>query len=645
MPPRAAARRRARRPTATRGRPAPHASTPPRPAASTSAVSAPAAESPSSRPHSSTPRAAAAPASGAPPASRLPSRHASQTASSAHVRTRKTQTTGAAWPSGASSAQTATGSGLKAGPSRVSSPPSATSRPHRSHIHGSYEGAGATTTRESAASAAATAVARHTPCEASGSGCKAGRGGEQARAWTLPRRSPPPCSSAGRPSCSRRAGLEGAAAATVAATLVDASLRGVDSHGVARTPIYVERLRAGGINARPQPRIEREAGALALMDGDDGPGQVAGVLATDHSIELGAALRDRRRRGAAQQPLRRRRLLRDARGACGADRLSTTNADPLVIPFGGRGPGARHEPDRVRRAAARRRVLPRHGHEPGRDQPRSSTRATRDARSRRAGASTPRAAPRRTPPPSRPAFPLGGYKGYGLAIMVEILSGVLTGAGVAHGVGQLYGDARATAGRRPLPPRARSRAARRRRLRRAARRRSSPTSRRCPPGPGHDEVLVPGDPEERTAAERARTGIPLTPFVWTALCEVSAELGVEPPDASSGRLTPFRASTLHTTSTGVRHDRSRHGPVAAGRASGARRGRAGTRRVGPSGNRQGGAPKTGAAGRRIHMATRTRVAPERAQTRPAAGYAPEAPAATCPRSSTGTSPSRRRCAR
>ena len=41
------------------------------------------------------------------------------------------------------------------------------------------------------------------------------------------------------------AGLEGEAAAIVARTLVDASLRGVDSHGVARTPIYLERIRAG----------------------------------------------------------------------------------------------------------------------------------------------------------------------------------------------------------------------------------------------------------------------------------------------------------------------------------------------------------------------------------------------------------------
>ena len=44
------------------------------------------------------------------------------------------------------------------------------------------------------------------------------------------------------------AGLEADAAATVADTLVVTSLRGVDSHGVARLPIYVQRLRAGALN-------------------------------------------------------------------------------------------------------------------------------------------------------------------------------------------------------------------------------------------------------------------------------------------------------------------------------------------------------------------------------------------------------------
>jgi uncharacterized oxidoreductase len=50
-----------------------------------------------------------------------------------------------------------------------------------------------------------------------------------------------------------------------------------------------------------------------------------------------------------------------------------------------------------------------------------------------------------------------------------------------------------------------------------------------PAAPGHDEVLVPGEPEARARAERERDGIPLPHTLWTSLSELSAELGVMPP--------------------------------------------------------------------------------------------------------------------
>jgi LDH2 family malate/lactate/ureidoglycolate dehydrogenase len=69
------------------------------------------------------------------------------------------------------------------------------------------------------------------------------------------------------------AGLEREPAAAVAASLVEASLRGVDSHGVALLPVYLARIRGGGINRRPRPRVVSEDGAVAVVNGDDGPGQ------------------------------------------------------------------------------------------------------------------------------------------------------------------------------------------------------------------------------------------------------------------------------------------------------------------------------------------------------------------------------------
>ena len=126
--------------------------------------------------------------------------------------------------------------------------------------------------------------------------------------------------------------------------------------------------------------------------------------------------------------------------------------------------------------------------------------------------------------------PLGGYKGYGLAIMVEVLSGVLTGAGVGHGIGALYGDAAAAqdvghvhlaldpgplVGAAPFAERLGELLA---------------SLSASAPGPGSEEVLVPGEPEERAARERSEHGIPLPPFLWSALRDTGGALGVAAPD-------------------------------------------------------------------------------------------------------------------
>src|SRR3546814_11071607 len=55
-------------------------------------------------------------------------------------------------------------------------------------------------------------------------------------------------------------------------SLVEANLRGVDSHGVQRLPRYLDLLRTGLIKARPAMRLIYEQGALALLDADRAPG-------------------------------------------------------------------------------------------------------------------------------------------------------------------------------------------------------------------------------------------------------------------------------------------------------------------------------------------------------------------------------------
>jgi ureidoglycolate dehydrogenase (NAD+) len=322
------------------------------------------------------------------------------------------------------------------------------------------------------------------------------------------------------------AGLAAEAAATVAASLVEADLRGVDSHGVARLPVYVERLRAGLLNGTPRPRVLRSDGALALVDGDQGPGQVAGVFASELSVTLA------RRHGAGAVAVRRSGhygaaayyVMRPARDGLVA--LTTTNSEPYVVPFGGRRWALGTNP--VALAAPIRDgvfVL---------DMATSQVAANRVFNARDEGRPIPdgwavdeHGASTTDPNEAYAVVPLGGYKGYVLAVMVEILSGVLAGAGITHGVGRIYDewdraqdvghfhlalDPERTVGRSRFEELLGSLLA---------------ELKSIPAAPGHYEVLVPGEPEERARREREASGIPLGPAVWQALDRLSRELAVE----------------------------------------------------------------------------------------------------------------------
>jgi LDH2 family malate/lactate/ureidoglycolate dehydrogenase len=81
------------------------------------------------------------------------------------------------------------------------------------------------------------------------------------------------------------AGLPAADADIVAGLMVEADLRGSDTHGVIRLPINVKRLKAGGNNPRPSIRIVQERPATALVDGDNGLGHLVMRFATMTAIE------------------------------------------------------------------------------------------------------------------------------------------------------------------------------------------------------------------------------------------------------------------------------------------------------------------------------------------------------------------------
>jgi LDH2 family malate/lactate/ureidoglycolate dehydrogenase len=82
------------------------------------------------------------------------------------------------------------------------------------------------------------------------------------------------------------AGMPDTDARLSAESLVEADLRGVESHGVVRLPIYAERLRRGATAARPEIRIVRRTRSTAVVDGGNGMGQVAAAYAMRLAVEL-----------------------------------------------------------------------------------------------------------------------------------------------------------------------------------------------------------------------------------------------------------------------------------------------------------------------------------------------------------------------
>ncbi len=85
------------------------------------------------------------------------------------------------------------------------------------------------------------------------------------------------------------AGLPAADAETVAGLVIEADLRGSDSHGVIRLPLYVRRIRAGGVNAKPNIRVVSDRPSAALIDGDNAVGHLVMRRAAQIAIDKAKA--------------------------------------------------------------------------------------------------------------------------------------------------------------------------------------------------------------------------------------------------------------------------------------------------------------------------------------------------------------------
>jgi LDH2 family malate/lactate/ureidoglycolate dehydrogenase len=322
----------------------------------------------------------------------------------------------------------------------------------------------------------------------------------------------------------KAAGVPAHKASITAASLVGSNLRGVDSHGIQLVPRYVDKLRSGGIDAAADGRVISESGACMLFDGQNGIGQWISDQCCGHAIRMAQAnglgmvvARESNHFGAAAWWAQK---IRDA-GMIG---IVMCNASPLVPPWQGRQGRIGTNPicmavpgpwllDMATTTVAANRIFKAviNGQQeiPAGWALNSDGVPTTSADAASKGL----------------LMPLGGYKGSGLGMMVEILCAVLAGSAMANEVGGIR-----VAGR---PSRASQTflaidiarfmpvaefTARMEKL--------VDLIKSTPPAQGYGEVLVAGDPEWRTEAERSRNGIPVEDGNWKELCETAAQLGV-----------------------------------------------------------------------------------------------------------------------
>lgn len=326
-------------------------------------------------------------------------------------------------------------------------------------------------------------------------------------------------------------GVSAEDAAIVAGCLVSADLRGVDTHGLCRLPIYLDRLRKGLINAKPNLAPKRVTPVAASLDGENGFGFVVGTRAMQEAIamarEFGIGVVSARRSTHFGMAASYALLAADA----GLMAMVFSNASPAMPPWGGRNmllgtnpfcmaaPAGDNRPvilDMSPAVAARGKI--RKAERRGEKIPLgyaldAQGRPTTDPAAVLAGGVV---------------LPIGEYKGSGLSMFMDIFGGVLSGANFGGDVGDQYKsfDRAQDVGHFFLAMRPNlfvSEADYRVRMDTLIERmRSSPTA------PGFDEILIPGEPEDRIEAARRRTGIPYAPAEVAALQDEAKRAGIQP---------------------------------------------------------------------------------------------------------------------
>ncbi len=318
----------------------------------------------------------------------------------------------------------------------------------------------------------------------------------------------------------------------VALHLVEANLKGHDSHGVGMIPTYVRNVAAGYLYPNRHATRVSETGAVAVFDGGMGYGQVIAREAMDWGIAKAKAA------GLAAFALRNTHHVARvgtygeqaiASGLISIHFVNVLIAPGRVAPFGGRVgrygtdpvciavPGTDKVPPVVldfatsRVAAGKLRVAMNEGKKmpPG---------MLIDADGN--DANDPKVFYRE----NGAMLPFGEHKGSGLALACQLLAGALTGGGVMQGDLPNHGVKNGMFAILIDPAQFGDLAAMRQDMETLI-----AWVKSAPPRPGTDAVMVAGDPERKAREKRLKDGIPIDANTWRELVEAAHNAGVEVP--------------------------------------------------------------------------------------------------------------------
>ena len=342
----------------------------------------------------------------------------------------------------------------------------------------------------------------------------------------------------------RTRGCSEAEAATIATRLVGANLRGHDSHGIIRSPRYVEWIDDGKVVPNQTPVVEMENDVLAIVDARQGFGQTAGEVAVDVGVAKA------QRQGAAIVGLKNAGHLgrigdwaeRAAASGCASLHMVNVRGSLLVAPFGGRERRGSTSPfclgvptpdgpivhDFATSLVAEGKALVAlRGGKPLPDGALidESGQLTADPTPLYGELST-----NRFPDPSKGPGALTGFglhKGSGLNFFMEVFAGALTGSGVSKVQGETE--------RRPFANGMMSIYMHVEHF--------QPVDtfveelrgyidfvKSSAPAEEGGEVLIPGEKEKRTMAERKASGLPLARQTWDDIVGKARAIGISESD-------------------------------------------------------------------------------------------------------------------